>query len=167
MIIETTTFSDGEMAFLEHSVMCVSKKQNTKQTIIYLYGKTDPVIVQMDYKDALGLLKKADNRDMFGGQKPIKTEQKDFNEVVVCAHRFSVNIRSSEYKDGVSNSLKLYTNFELNDAIRDVINEVNGINDRIKYVYLKYEHSFDVGKMFDPEKVRQDLEDAIKNYLSI
>lgn len=163
MIIET---EDKQLAFEDRYISAV-EFYTDHHTLLYVAGTTTAIKAHIKYKDALELFKEAQKRDRFTDAEPRKSEQKKFEPVVVGAHKFKIDIRTTEYEDGVSSTLHLYTNFELkDDGLKEVIKSVEGVSDSLTYGYSRYETSISIGKMFDPEKVRQDLEGTIKNYLA-
>ena len=166
MIIETTTFVDGLISFDDRSMVCVSMKHNTKQTAIFIYGKEEPLLVEMEYADALEIFKKAQSRDRFTDTEPRKSEHKKFNEVTVGAHKFKIDIGTTEYEDGKASDLILCTNFEIkNEALKEVIKSVTGVDATMTYLMSRYETSISIGKMFDAEWVRQNLENQLIMFL--
>lgn len=162
MIIET---EDKQLAFEDRYISAV-EFYTDHHTLLYVAGTTTAIKAHIKYKDALELFKKAQSRDKFSDQPPSKSEQKKFEPVIVGAHKFKIDIRTTEYEDGASSTLHLYTNFELKgEELKEVIKSVEGISDSLMYGYSRYETSISIGKMFDAEWVRQNLENNLIMYL--
>ncbi len=164
MIIETKVRGE-KFAFDDRSIVGILNDGGSRIKIL-LYGTVDPIFAAMTYDEALAILKEAQSRDRITDTKPSKSEQKKFEPVIVGAHKFKIDIRTTEYEDGMSSTLHLYTNFELkDDGLKEVIKSVEGISDSLTYGYSRYETSISIGKMFDAELVRQNLENNLIMYL--
>lgn len=166
MIIETTTLDNQAFAFNDRNIFGVSKQKDTNLALIYFYGVDSPVLIDMIYIEVLKIFKDAQSRDYFSDSNPRKSEQKKFDSVIVGAHKFKIDIRTTEYEDGASSVLQLYTNFELkSEDIKNVIKSVEGVDSSMTYLTDRYEISISIGKMFDAEWVRQNLENTLIMYL--
>lgn len=166
MVIETTIKSTNNKALIDDLSIC-SVEEHNNGTSLWLYGKDTPTIISMPFDEAKQVFIEAKKRDKFTGELTRKSEQKKFKVVEVGEHKFQLDIRTSEYEDGMISSLQLYANFHIkNDLIKQFVEYVAGVENYCDYSFNKYEGYITIGKLFDAETVREQVEQKIKECLS-
>jgi len=133
-------------------------------TTIYLIGKENGITIKSTFAEVEEDWR---DRDRYTGEKQRKSTQKKFQPVSIGDSKFQVDIRTSEFEDGESKSLVVYSSFLTNtDTFKSLINGVAGVEDFGLFQTSKYYANVSIGKMFDAEIVRERVEEVIKIYLT-
>lgn len=140
------------------------EEDGDNNTTIYLVGKENGITIKSPFAEVEEDWK---GRDRYTGEKQRKLTQKKFPSISIGDNKFQVDIRTSEFEDGESKSLVVYSNFLTNtDDFKSEINKVDGVESFGMFQTDKYYANVSIGKMFDAEIVRENLIEAIKTHLT-
>ncbi len=166
MVIETKIKATDANVLIDDFSICSIEENNNNGTSLWLYGKPTATIIKMPYEEVKKIFIESKKRDRFSGEPPRKSEQKKFGVVEVGEHKFQLDIRTSEFEDGVCSTLQMNANFPIkNDALKTMVEYVIGVERYSEYSLSKYDGSITIGKLFDAETVREQVEQKIKEYL--
>lgn len=166
-MIVNTTRGGLEFSFNDRNVIAVSKSITGEGCEVTLHGAPRITDIDMPYEEAIKIFEESLYRDPYNDRPAPKSSQKKFPFVQIGENKFRVDIRTSEYEDGISNSLVLYTTFLVSDdRLKKFIECVIGVEDFNYFSKNKYDAHINLGKLFDAEKVRENVERKVREYLS-
>ena len=166
MVIETKINGTISSILIDDLSINAVEESIDKTATIWLYGKSEPIITEFSFEKAKEIFIDSRKRDRYTGEMPVKTDKKKFDLVIVGEHKFTLNITSAEFEDGISSSLIINANFPVkNDMIKQFVEYVSGVESYCDYSFSKYEGTILIGKLFDAEIVRNNVEEAIRNCL--
>jgi len=158
MIIETKN-SGSDMVVDDHSILAIRKHGSS--TCLFLYGGTE-MVIETDYDKMKELFIESKKRDRFTDELPRKLTVKKFPIVHSGEHSFEIQIQKTEHENEVSQQLRIIANFPVkNDIIKTSVENIAGVESYNEYGFNKYEGSIYVGKLFDIETVREDVEKKV------
>ena len=166
MVIETTIWATDAKVLIDDFSICSIEENEKDGTIIWVYGKAMATIVRMPFEEMKKLFIESKKRDRFSGEPPRKSENKIFKVIEVGEHKFQLDIRTSEYEDGICSNIQLNANFPVkNDTLKILVESLVGVEKYSEYTFSKYDGVITIGKLFDAETVREQVEQKIKEYL--
>lgn len=166
MIIELSGINPKSPVLIDDNSICGIAHNTISGSFIWLYGQHGAIEVSESFEEMNAVFVESRKRDRFTGEMPKKSEQKKFGVAVVGDHKFQLDIRTSEFEDGLHSTLQLDANFPVkNDAIQTIVEMIIGVERYSEYSFSKYNGSITIGKLFDAETVRGQVEEKIKEYL--
>lgn len=143
-----------------------SIENEDNHTRIFFFARSGGVTIEVPFSEAKKEFEESRLRDKFTGQLPTKTTQTKHNVVEVGEHKFQVDIHTSEWDNEVRSSIHFTANFPVkNDRIETFVEYVAGVESYNGSWGSKYSCGISVGKLFDIKKVRDDVEQKIKEFL--
>lgn len=168
MIIKSVNSKTKSDIFIDDYSIIWIENCGDKYTEINFIGTVQPLIIETPFAEMENIFKDAKSRDRFTDQPKTESKSLVYDEVIVGIYKFRLDIRKTKFEDGLSTSLHLEANFPLanHEELKDIINNIDGVEDYSNFSFSKYTKSISVGRMFDAEDVRNMVELNIKKYLS-
>lgn len=160
MILETK-ISGAEAVIDWFSVMAIFKYCDGIR--VYLYGQENPIYIELPFDKAKEKFIEAKSRDRFSDRPPQEAEIKSFPLVEAGIYKFSLQTFKTKLSDGFSQLLKMNANFPVkNDIIKTCVENIPGVEKYNLLNWDKYECTITIGRLFDLETIRQQVEQKIK-----
>lgn len=168
MILETKTKNTNSNVLIDDFSICSIKENNQNGTEIWVYGNTTPIVVVNPFDEIKKIFIEAKNRDRYTGEQKAKSTKNHFPVVKVDDFLFSITVVTNEWNDEVTKSLEVDANFKLkNEVLKKEVEYVIGVETFNDFAFSKYKCSISIGKLFDAETIREQVEQKFIEYLSI
>lgn len=156
---------NSRFIFNDRTITAIKELSNSCASVL-IWGVSEYIDIEMPFDELEEIFAESLQRDQFTDQPPVKSEKKEFPVIEVGKNKFQLNIVSTEREDVISHVLHLDVNFNLkNDPLKVLVECVIGVEDFCKYSSDRYSGSIYIGKLFDPEIVRNRVEQKIKEFL--
>lgn len=168
MILETKTKDTNSNVLIDDFSICSIKENNQNGTEIWIYGNSTPIVVVNPFNEMKKIFIEAKNRDRYTGEQKSKMIKKSFPVVKVDDFLFSITIVTNEWNNEVTKNLEVDANFKLkNEILKKEVEYIVGVETFNEFSFSKYKCSINIGKLFDAETIRDQVEQKFIEYLSI
>jgi len=144
------------------------EENNKNGTTVWLYGKSTPTVITKPFNEMERIFIDSKKRDRFSEEEKSQCIKRPYDVVKVDENCFSVNITQTEWKGEVTKSLEIHANFKLkNEVLKKEVEYVIGVESFNDFHFSKYQCSVSIGRLFDIETIRDQVEQKFIDYLSL